>query len=135
MHGALAVAPDEAAEFIRRLTDGDGADIAIEAVGGDGPLSGAMSVTRKRGRVVSVGAHHAQTWPLPVARCFSDEITLTFAIGNSIRLRRRLARLVASRVLDPTIVVGARISLPSAPSAYEDLARQKLLKVVIDPRL
>jgi len=135
LHGALAVAPDRAAEFVRRLTGGDGADIAIEAVGGDSPLAGAMSVIRKRGRVVSVGAHHAQTWPLAISRCFSDEITLTFAIGDSIRLRHRLARLVASRVLDPTIVVGARIPLASAPSAYEDLAHQKLLKAVIDPRL
>jgi alcohol dehydrogenase len=133
-HGALAAAPDEADDLVRRTTGGDGVDIAVDAVGGDGPLRSAIDLVRKRGQVVSVGAHNAKTWPLPLERCFGEELSLTFAIGDSIRLRRRLLSLITSRVLDPTVIINGRMPLGEAPAAYEELAAQKILKAVIDPR-
>jgi alcohol dehydrogenase len=134
-HGSLAAAPEEAARVAKRLTQGDGMDVAVDAVGGNGPLQAAFDVVRRRGRVVSVGTHADSTWPLPVARCFDEELTLTFALGDAIRLRARLTALVATGVLDPTVVISARVPLDAVPAAYEDLAAQKLLKVVVDPRL
>jgi 2-desacetyl-2-hydroxyethyl bacteriochlorophyllide A dehydrogenase len=132
--GALAVSPDEAPELVRRLTDGDGADVVIEAVGAPATLTSALALARKRGRVVSVGAHAAPEWPLPLARCFADEITLSFAIGDAIRLRPRLFGLIRSGVLDPTPVVQARVRLDEAPDAYRRLRGQEILKAVIELR-
>jgi threonine dehydrogenase-like Zn-dependent dehydrogenase len=134
-HGSLAASPEEAASVVKQLTLGDGMDVVVDAVGGNGPLQAAFGLVRRRGRVVSVGTHADDTWALPVARCFTDELTLTFALGDAIRLRARLTALVASKVLDPTVVISARVPLDAVPAAYEDLAAQKLLKVVIDPRL
>lgn len=131
--GVLAVHPDQAADFVGRLTDGDGADVAIEAVGGNGPLDFAAALVRPRGRVVSVGAHVAERWELPVSRAFRDEMTLSFAIGDAIRLRRRLLQVVTSGALDPTVVIEARGRLDEAPDLYARLGRQEFLKAVVSP--
>ena len=132
-NGAVAVSPGEAPEIVRALTGGDGADIVIEAVGGSVPLGSALQLVRRRGRIVSVGAHSSEVWEFPVGSSFANELSLTFAIGDSIRLRRRLLALVTSGALDPTIVIGARVPLDDVPSAYQDLAAQRFLKAVIYP--
>jgi alcohol dehydrogenase len=130
--GALAAAPGEAAELIGRLTDGDGADLVIEAVGAAAALTSAFALVRKRGRIVSAGAHAAAEWPLPLARCFAEELTLSFAIGDAIRLRPRLFGLIRSGVLDPTVVVELRVGIEGAADAYVKLKSQQILKAVID---
>ena len=131
--GNLAVHPDGAAALVQRLTDGRGADAVLEAVGSSGPLDAALALVRPRGRVVSVGAHAAESWAFPLARAFTAELSLGFAIGNAIRLRRKLLRLVASGAFDPTVVIDARGSLADAPSLYAELGAQRLLKAVVTP--
>lgn len=131
--GNLAVHPDEARAFVQRLTAGRGADVVLEAVGSAGPLDAALTMVRPRGRVVSVGAHASESWAFPLARSFASELTVSFAIGNSIRLRRKLLRLVASGAFDPTVVVDARGSLADAPSLYAELGAQRRLKAVVTP--
>lgn len=131
--GAHAATPDEAPDTVRRLTGDDGADVVVEAVGGDAPLQLSTRLLRPRGRLVSVGAHAAEHWALPVARAFREEWSLSFAIGDGIRLRRRLLRLVTSGALDPTVVVDARGRLDDAPALYDRLARQSILKAVVSP--
>jgi len=133
-NGALPADPREARTLIERLTEGDGVDIVIEAVGSTTTLTNALELARKRGRVVSVGAHATTQWPLPLARCFADEITLSFAIGDAIRLRPRLFGLIRSGVLDPTLVIQDRMVLDQAPEGYRKLKGQQILKAVIDPR-
>jgi 2-desacetyl-2-hydroxyethyl bacteriochlorophyllide A dehydrogenase len=131
--GSIAVPPEQAAAQLRQLTDGEGADVVVEAVGGNGPLDLALSLARARGRVVSVGAHVAESWAFPVGRAFRDELTLSFAIGDGIRLRRKLLRLVTSGALDPTVVIDARGRLDDAPALYELLAKQQRMKAVFTP--
>jgi alcohol dehydrogenase len=129
--GSLAVHPDRAAALVGQVTDGDGADVVIEAVGGNGPMDLALSLSRARGRVVSVGAHAAAHWSFPVARAFREELSVSFAIGDGIRLRRKLLRLVAGGAFDPTVVIDARGSLADAPALYRQLAAQQCLKAVV----
>ena len=133
-NGALPAEPQAARDLIAKLTDGDGADVVVEAVGATATLTNAFDLVRKRGRVVSVGAHASAEWPLPLARCFADEITLSFAIGDAIRLRSRLFALIRSGVLDPTVVVQERLSMDQVLEGYRKLREQQILKAVIDPR-
>jgi 2-desacetyl-2-hydroxyethyl bacteriochlorophyllide A dehydrogenase len=133
-NGATPADPNAARDLIGRLTEGDGADVVIEAVGAPTTLTDALGLVRKRGRVVSVGAHSAAQWPFPLARCFSEEITVSFAIGDAIRLRSRLFALIRSGVLDPTVVVQERLALEQAVEGYRRLKAQKILKAVIDLR-
>jgi alcohol dehydrogenase len=133
-NGGLAASPEEARGLIARLTDGEGADVVIEAVGAGPALTAAYGLVRKRGRIISVGAHAAESWPLPLANSFANELTLAFAIGDSIRLRPRLLSLITTGALDPTVVVDRRIGFAAAPQAYADLRAQRIMKAVIDPR-
>lgn len=132
-NGAIASAPTDAGAILAELTGGRGADLAIDAVGGPGPLLAACDLVRRRGRVVSVGAHFDATFPFPIARAFADELTLSCAIGNSIRLRDRIFPLLSAGVLDPTVVVTSSVSLEGVPEAYQRMAGHDELKVLIRP--
>ncbi|MGS0756550.1 alcohol dehydrogenase catalytic domain-containing protein [Roseateles sp. GG27B] len=130
-HGSMAVHPDQALTLVRSLTNGIGADVVLEAVGGSLPLDLAVALARPRGRIVSVGAHVAEAWAFPVARGFRDELSIGFAIGDGIRLRRRLLQMVSAGALDPTVVIDARGSLADGPELYRRLAAQSVLKAVV----
>jgi alcohol dehydrogenase len=130
-NGSLAAHPDDAASLVRRVTGEAGADVVIEAVGGNGQMDLATKLVRRVGRIVSVGTHAAERWAFPVAQAFREELTVGFAIGDAIRLRQRLLRLVVGGVLDPTVVIDARGSLDEVPHLYKQLSTQKYLKVVV----
>jgi threonine dehydrogenase-like Zn-dependent dehydrogenase len=134
-HGSIAVDAAASSALVLELTGGDGADLVVEAAGRSATLEAAFSLVRKRGRIVSVAAHSADAWPLPLARAFANEISLRFAIGDSIRYRRKLFAMIASGILDPVDVVETRVSFADAPLAYEQMATQRVMKAVIDPRL
>lgn len=133
-HGSIAVTPHEAPALVKRLTGGDGADLVVDCVGGNAALKAALGLVRRRGRVVSTGMHGESSFDFPAGRGFNDELTLTFALGDSIRLRSRLVALIKGRVLDPSVVIDRRVGLQGVPEAYADFAAQKVLKVVIDPQ-
>ncbi len=132
-NGAVTATPTDAGAIIAELTDGRGADLAIDAVGGQAPLLAACDLVRRRGRIVSVGAHFDATLPYPIAKAFADELTLSCAIGDSIRLRDRIFPLLSAGVLDPTVVVTDTVSLEGVPEAYRRMAAHDELKVLIRP--
>lgn len=132
-NGAIPAAPDDASDIIAEFTDGRGADVAIDAVGGPAPLLAACDLVRRRGRIVSVGAHFDAILPYPIARAFADELTLTCAIGDSIRLRDRIFPLLSAGIIDPTAIVTSSVSLEEVPEAYQRMAGHDELKVLIRP--
>lgn len=132
-NGAIPSSPEDAGAILAELTGGRGADVAIDAVGGPAPLLAACDLVRRRGRVVSVGAHFDATFPLPIAKAFADELTLSCAIGDSIRLRDRIFPLLSAGLLDPTVVVTSSVSLDEVPEAYQRMADHDELKVLIRP--
>lgn len=132
-HGSLAAHPDDAASLLRLVAGEPGADVVVEAVGGNGPMDLALTLVRPAGRIVSVGTHVAEQWAFPVARAFRDELTVGYAIGDGIRLRRRLSRLVAGGAFDPTVVIDARGRLGDVPDLYKRLHAQQCLKAVVSP--
>ncbi|MFO1352768.1 MAG: alcohol dehydrogenase catalytic domain-containing protein [Gammaproteobacteria bacterium] len=133
-NGALAATPQDASRLIAGITDGDGVDVVIEAVGAGAPLHSAFDLVRKRGRIVAVGAHSTAEWAFPLALGFAHELQIGFAIGNSIRARPRLSALVGAGLLDPTVVIDARLGFNDVAGAYRDLREQKIMKAVIEPR-
>ena len=132
-NGAIPASPEDAEAIIAELTDGRGVDVAIDAVGGPAPLLAACDLVRRRGRIVSVGAHFDATFPYPIARAFADELTLTCAIGDSIRLRDRILPLLSAGIIDPTAIVTSSVSLADVPDAYQRMADHDELKVLIHP--
>jgi alcohol dehydrogenase len=131
-NGAVAVHPDVAQQTIHALSGGEGADLVIEAVGAAPVFTAAFGLVRRRGRIISVGAHANAEWPVPLADCFTRELTIGFAIGDSIRLRERLLRMIVCGTLDPTVVIDRRIRLNDVPAAYDALRRQENIKTLVE---
>lgn len=129
--GALPVEPAGAAALLGDLTDGRGADAVLDAVGGRIGLETAFGLVRKRGSIVSIGVHHDESWALPVARAFADELTLSFAIGDAMRDRDVYTPFVQAHLLDPTPLLSDPWPLGSAPDAYEALRAQRTVKALI----
>lgn len=130
--GAVGAHPEALRAVLDELTEGRGADVVIEAIGAPVGLDLALRAVRRRGRVVSVGAHTEDAWSLPLAACFADEITLRFAIGDPIRARRTLLPLLATRVLDPTFVVSDTLPLVAAAAAYSRMRAREAMKILLE---
>lgn len=130
--GGIGVSPDALRPALDELTDGRGADVVIEAVGLTVGLELAQAAVRRRGTIVSVGAHTEPSWAFTLAAAFADEITLTFAIGDSMRTRRTLLPLLAAGVLDPDFVVSAAVPFAAAPDAYARMRDRTATKVLLE---
>lgn len=130
--GVLTVAPAEAASFVSSVTEGDGVDVVVEAVGALATMDSSLSLVRRAGRVVSVGAHAAPQWSLPISESFSRELNLSFVIGNSIKHRDRLVQMVMGGSIEPTFIIDGRVRLDQAVEAYAALKAQQYMKIIID---
>lgn len=130
-NGAVPADPGRAADVVRQLSDGRGADAVIDAVGGPVGLDTALKLVRRRGTVVSVGVHADEHWALPVARSFADELTLGFAVGDLIRDADELTALVTSGAVDPTVIVSNVVRLDEVPGAYAQMAGRVTLKTLV----
>lgn len=129
--GALVAAPDEAAAVVAACTAGDGADVVVDAVGGNAVLDAALELSRAGGTVVSVGVPHEERWPMGVRRAFAKELTVTFVVGNSIPTRTQLLAMIAGGAIDPGVVVDTRVTIDEAPDAYSRLRARQCRKAVI----
>ena len=60
------VAKESLPEVVRKLTDGQGADVSFEVVGAQAPLNLLGDVTRMSGKVVIVGFHQGEPRQIPL---------------------------------------------------------------------
>jgi 2-desacetyl-2-hydroxyethyl bacteriochlorophyllide A dehydrogenase len=130
--GALAAAPDEARKVVDAATEGRGADVVVDAVGGERGLALAFDLVRRRGRVASVGVP-GETVELPSARAFTDELAFSFAVGDLMRDAAPLLALVRAGVLDPSVVATEQVGLEEAVEAYRRMKDRLTLKTLIRP--
>lgn len=128
--GALVAAPEEAREVLDGVTDGRGADVVVDAVGGERGLALALDLVRRRGRVASVGVPE-DTVKLPAARAFTAELGFSFAIGDVMRDAGPLLALVRAGTLDPAAIVTDETGLDGAVEAYRRMAGRLTLKTLI----
>lgn len=129
--GAVGTDPAGAGELVRSLTDGRGADIVVDAIGGPAGLDTAFALVRRRGTVVAVGVPAAPEWVLPAGRAFADEMSLRFVVGDLMRDVDPLIGLVRSGAIDPTVVATESVTLDDVPDAYRRMAERRTLKTLI----
>jgi alcohol dehydrogenase len=129
--GALTAEPDGARTLVDSVTDGRGADVVVDAIGGAAGLDTAFALVRRRGTVVSVGVPTADDHALPVRRAFADELTLRFVIGDAMRDGDDIVALVRSGAVDPTVVASATVPLDGVPEAYRAMAERRTLKTLV----
>ncbi|HEY9038332.1 MAG TPA: NAD(P)-dependent alcohol dehydrogenase [Roseovarius sp.] len=122
-------------EEIMRLTDGRGADVAIEALGTQATFESALRVLRPGGTLSSLGVYSGDlTIPLDAftAGLGDYKIITTLCPGGKERMRR-LMDMIASGRLDTRPLVTHRFKLDQIEEAYDLFANQRdgVLKVAI----
>jgi alcohol dehydrogenase len=118
---------------IMQLTEGLGADVAIEAVGVPETFELCTELVRPGGRVANVGVHgHPAT--LHLEKLWIRDVTITTGLVDTFTTPR-LLRLIADGRLDATPFATHRFPLGETMAAYDtfaDAARTNALKVVLE---
>ena len=123
---------EDARALIMELTDGLGADVAIEAVGVPATFELAADVIRPGGHVANVGVH-GQPAALHLETLWTRNVTITTGLVDTHTIPQ-LMKLVADGRLDPTVFATHRFGLDDTMAAYDtfaDAASTDALKVVL----
>src|SRR6187551_2950672 len=123
---------EDAVARVMDLTDGLGADVAIEAVGVPETFELCTELIRPGGRVANVGVHgHPAT--LRLEKLWIRDVTITMGLVDT-STTARLMKLIEAGRLDPTPFATHRFALADAEEAYEVFgaaAESHALKVVL----
>ena len=123
---------DDPARVVAELTDGLGADVAIEAVGVPETFELCAALIRPGGRVANVGVHGAPA-TLHLENLWIRDITITTGLVDT-NSTPTLLRLITSHQLDSSRFVTHHFPMDQFLEAYDVFARAGdtgALKVVI----
>ena len=124
---------EDAVELVSDLTQGLGADVAVEAVGGPDTFELCTALVRPGGRVANVGVHgHSAT--LHLETLWIRDFTITTGLVDTFTTPR-LLQLIAEGRLDPTPFATHRFALDETLAAYDTFAaaaETNALKVVLE---
>lgn len=120
---------------VLELTDGEGADSAIEAVGHVDLITQAAVAVRHGGRIAVIGVLTEPVAALPWFLVFMKNLTLRTGLVNPQVFIPKLMPLIQSGRLDPAEIVSHRLPLADGPRGYEifDGHAENVLKVVLAP--
>jgi len=117
---------------VRAATDGEGADVAVDAVGSPESLTLAVSLARDAGTVAGIGAYSGRA-ELPIGLAWLKGLQLRLGQANVIAHVDRVLGLMAAGKLDPSPLVSAHMPLAEAEEAYRVYDRREALKIVLTP--
>jgi threonine dehydrogenase-like Zn-dependent dehydrogenase len=122
---------------IKRLTDGRGADVAIEALGRQNTFEAALRSVRPGGTMSSLGVYSGKLvapYEAIYAGLGDQRIVTTLCPGGKERMRRLLSMVQYDRV-DLTPLLTHHFTLEELPDAFELFSRQAdgVMKVAIHP--
>jgi NADPH:quinone reductase-like Zn-dependent oxidoreductase len=122
---------DSVAERVLEMTDGEGADLFVEHVGGD-LFMDSLRALRKDGALVTCGGHAGETPPIDIVELFRHEWRVIGSrIGTPVEMQLTM-RLMGEGKLTPA--VHAAIPLAEAPEAHRIIERREQTgKVVLVP--
>jgi alcohol dehydrogenase len=122
---------------LKRMTDGRGVDVAIEALGGQPTFEAALRSVRPGGILSSLGVYSGKLvapYEAVYAGLGDQRIVTTLCPGGKERMRR-LMEMVATRRMDLTPLVTHRFALDDLLEAFELFSHQRdqVMKVAIFP--
>src|SRR5215471_853722 len=124
-------------EEIKRLTDGRGVDVAIEALGRQETFESALRAIRPGGTLSSLGVYSGKLvapYEAFYAGLGDQKIVTTLCPGGKERMRR-LMTMVEHRRVDLTSLVTHRFALDDIEEAFDLFSHQRdgVLKVALKP--
>ena len=128
-----AATPDRAAEVVKRVSGGRGADLVVEAVGTDSTVLEAIELCARGGDVIVYGTVTSQKGKLPYYQLYFKEITLHNPRAARPRDYDAAIELVAAGRIELAPLVTARYPLAQAHTAFAAAAQSDHLKVLFTP--
>jgi alcohol dehydrogenase len=120
---------------VRDLTDGQGVDVAIEAVGYPETLQTTAALVRPGGRIANIGVHGTPV-ELPMQDLWIHNVTLSMGLVDTVSIPV-LMRMVASGRIPAEKMGTHSFTFDEIGEAYDvfaNAAANEALKVVIRPR-
>ncbi len=117
----VVTTPDQARAELDQLTDGLGADVAVEAVGIPETFAQCTELIRPGGRVANVGVH-GKPATLHLESLWIKNVTITTGLVDTFSTPTLLKTVAAGRI-DPTRFTTRRFPLHEAIQAYDTFAR------------
>ena len=117
---------------VKKLTEGRGVDLSVDAVGHPDALELACRLTRKAGTVSATGVY-AERIELHMGIVWIKALTMHTGHANVIKHVDPVLERLASGELDPSPLVTHRMGLDDAPEAYEIYDNREALKIVLSP--
>jgi alcohol dehydrogenase len=124
---------EDALALVMELTDGLGADVALEAVGVPQTFELATELIRPGGHVANIGVH-GKPAALHLEKLWVRDVTITTGLVDTFSIPR-LLRLITEGRLDPSLFVTHHYPLEDTMTAYDtfaDAATTGALKVVLE---
>jgi len=123
----------DVAARVKELTEGRGADIAVEAVGASATVLQAVEVVRKGGHVTLVGNLSART-DFPLQSVVTREISVFGSCASRGEYPACL-KLINNKAIDLSPLVSAVAPLSEGASWFERLYKREagLMKVILEP--
>jgi 2-desacetyl-2-hydroxyethyl bacteriochlorophyllide A dehydrogenase len=117
---------------VKKLTEGRGVELAVEAVGHPEALDLALRLARKAG-TVSVTGVYTERAEVHMGILWIKALTLTSGHANVIKHLDRVLELISEGKLDPAPLVTHHMKLDEAPEAYRVYDNREALKIVLTP--
>jgi alcohol dehydrogenase len=122
----------KAAERVMTLTQNNGVDVAIEAVGISATFDICQSIIAPGGHIANIGVH-GKSVELHIEKLWASNITLTTQLVNA-GTTPMLLKMVQSGRMDAKKLVSHRFKLSQIINAYDtfkNAAKERALKMVI----
>ena len=130
----LDVSKMDAQAAVAGATQGEMADVVIEAVGTIPVFKSAMKCARDGGRVTVVGVYGPERYDISMGMVWVRGLDLRFSGMANVQAHwdDALAAIEAGSI-DPKILITHRLPLEQAEEGYELFASREALKVVLTP--
>jgi alcohol dehydrogenase len=123
---------EDPVSLVMGMTDGLGADVALEAVGVPQTFELATELIRPGGRVANIGVH-GRSATLHLEKLWTRDVTITTGLVDTCSIPQ-LLRLIVEGRLDPSLFATHHYPLEDTMTAYDtfaDAANTGALKVVL----
>lgn len=128
----ISNADGKAVEKIMNLTDGQGVDVAIEAVGVPATFDICQRIVKAGGHIANVGVH-GKSVTLEIERLWAHNITLTTRLVDT-ETTPMLLKVVQSGKIKPNQLVTHHYKLDEMMTAYDtfgNAAKEQALKIIL----
>jgi L-iditol 2-dehydrogenase len=117
---AINPSNEDPAAAMRRLTDGDGVDVAFEAVGTGATVAQAHALTREGGTVVWIG-NNLKMIEVDMQEVVTRELSVQGTYGMNRRDFAEAIELLAAGAIRSEVLINRRAKLREGPKLFDEL--------------